>query len=397
MKVVASIFLCLFVLCLHGCSQLPGPESVDYAEPEHTSIAAAPLGIPVGMPMANDLKQLCSAPSSFQMPSGFASRSLEECTGVFEDDVENGSCPLRRKVLLVRIAPPKTSINANDLACEGEQWDCEIPNDVVAVDRFNTYLAGVNRFEVVTTQTRLFNWATEMQRLAAPNSELEMAALKGRKTPRKVDYVVNIVPVIQKSTQVFDQPGTFASTKYQASFRTQVLDPTSLTVSSDISVPEVVLTREKSSLLDMEEGSVSYKGFDPTNPVLDEAVYDEIYGNALVTIAGHLMDQFPAVARVSALNDRFVVLDRGRLEGISEAGETMLVFQKLRQVAVPILLAAVQPSQSGASGGSQGTIACWDSSTQARSLMRVAAEGELSGLDRKLYAVSIGPPPGKRF
>jgi len=243
----------------------------------------------------------------------------------------------------------------------------------------------------------LFRWSNELQLTRYAHQEDQLVKLKNNNTPRLIDYIVNISPVIRKVGNTGSEQGDIFDTTYEASFVTQVLNPRSMTVSADIVVPEINFTQVKTSLVESKNGDIKYRGYDPGDLQAEKAIYDDIYRHGLVTIAGYLMQQFPGVARVTALTERYIVLDRGRLEGLSEFGETMLVFQKQRQVAVPILLAAVQPSQSAATGGSQGTIACWDSTPEAKAIREVSREGELNGLDRKLYAVSVAPPQGKQF
>jgi hypothetical protein len=369
---------------------LDTPVAGDYRMAEQSHRAAIPPPQVANLVLAEDLESLCRSSANFQIPQGFAADALNYCTGVYEDDSVNPNCPMRRKVLLVRVAPPQTSFLQDSLACAPNSISCVPPNDTGAADRFSNFLAGINRFEVVPSQNRLFNWGNQVQ-LNHHGSAIDL------QSDRFIDYVVNVVPSIQVISSPSIRHGDIFETIYKATFHTQILDPRIRTVASSIVVPEISVTVEKSTLVDVAEGQVVYKGYDSNDIAQVSIVQDEIYRQAFIAIANSLMHQFPAVARVSALNPRLIMLDRGVQEGLSNSGETMLVFQKKKQLAVPVLFAVVKSSQSGATGGSQGTIACWDNSSVATQLRLEASSGEISGLDRKLYAVSIAPPSNHNY
>jgi len=134
------------ILILVGCAGAGKQVSVEYGSPDHSTIAVVSDGMPTGVASANDLSALCADSKNFQLPRGFATEALEECSGVYDEDVDNPSCPIRRKVVLVRIAPIQASANDNNYLCGEKNPDCKLPNDLGAVARFNTYLAGINRF-----------------------------------------------------------------------------------------------------------------------------------------------------------------------------------------------------------------------------------------------------------
>lgn len=386
---------CLFFLA--SCAGVENhPDAGTYSPPSHSVDAEISKGKTAGVSRAGDLAALCSEKQNFQIPAGFATGALEHCSGRYEEDIENSRCPMRRKVLLVRIAPAQSSANHDNLSCENTSNGCALRNDLGATSRLNTFLSGINRFEIVSPQRTLFNWSDQLQTSRYGNQDDVLVQLKTKGAPRLVDYIVNITPVIRRVGSTPTEAGDYYNT-YEAVFITQFLDPKNMTITSDLTVPEIRVIKAITSATGGPVGNSS-SALDRASYVeLQDSLYDEIYREGLVTIAGHLMQQFPAVARVSALNKDYVALDRGRQEGLSEYGETMLIFQKKRQIAVPIFLASIQPSHSAATGGSQGTIACWGPASAAMDIRAEAEQGEISGLDRKLYAISVSSPRSKEF
>ncbi|MGR4019065.1 hypothetical protein [Vibrio harveyi] len=328
--------------------------------------------------------------SDIEVPAYFNTQGLQFCT--YETNEKDSRCPLAKKTIRLYFGDVQTDVSEN---LQGKSAD--VFNAMhSSIGKFETkalentlenQFAGVNRFRILTRDTKSVNAA--MEEILADEGAVKVAQKMSGRDKLSTDYIMK-VDVLKTGDMLFGSTQSLFQTSMEMT--TGVIDPYTREKLSYPNIGKIRVSnfdvRDKESFTTVIANGDYYRGFNYTSSKDVDSVMNEMASRGFDIMLTRLLKEMPATAQVMGIKGDRISLDRGQNAGVLP-NETMVVFEYSAGFVEPIGVATVNPSQQSA----QGKIVRWKDSKLADQVKDEAEQGIYRpDRQRRIFAVSVGVP-----
>lgn len=365
-------------LVLAGCNSTPGQQT--YAVESNAGNSSLIIG-KSAFEFTN---------SDIEVPAYFNTQGLQFCT--YEANEKDSRCPLAKKTIRLYFGDVQTDVS------EGLQGkSADVFNAMhSSIGKFETkalentlenQFAGVNRFRILTRDTKSVNAA--MEEILADEGAAKVAQKMSGRDKLSTDYIMK-VDVLKTGDMLFGSTQSLFQTSMEMT--TGVIDPYTREKLSYPNIGKIRVSnfdvRDKESFTTVIANGDYYRGFNYTSSKDVDSVMNEMASRGFDIMLTRLLKEMPATAQVMGIKGDRISLDRGQNAGVLP-NETMVVFEYSAGFVEPIGVATVNPSQQSA----QGKIVRWKDSKLADQVKDEAEQGIYRpDRQRRIFAVSVGVP-----
>ncbi len=328
--------------------------------------------------------------SDIEVPAYFNTQGLQFCS--YEAYEKDSRCPLAKKTIRLYFGDVQTDVSKN---LQGKSAD--VFNSMHnSIGKFETkalentlenQFAGVNRFRILTRDTKSVNAA--MEEILADEGAANVAKKMGSRKRLSTDYIMK-VDVLKTGDMLFGSTQSLFQTSMELT--TGVIDPYTREKISYPNIGKIRVSnfdvRDKDSYTTVIANGSYYRGFNYTSSKDVDSVLNEMASRSFDIMLTRLLKEMPATAQVMGIKGDRVSLDRGQNAGVLP-NETMVIFEYSAGFVEPIGVATINPSQQSA----QGKIVRWKDSKLANQVHDEADQGIYRpDRQRRIFAVSVGVP-----
>lgn len=345
--------------------------------PEKQTNQVKPNASPSTMTVARSAYQFTD--NDIAVPANFDTQGIENCTFDISNEADN--CPLKKPIIRLYFGNNKANTSLSQEAKALQQLD----NKTLGL-MFESQLAGVNRFRIVTQDDTVTD---ELTTQFSEQSATKIAEKIMEKSTLQPDFILKI-DTIKTADRFYAEYNGVA--QYSIEMTASVIDPYT---KEKLAYPNIGKIRvegadvkDKQELVYTEVSGKYYTGFDYTNVDNINAVFSQMASKGFDVLLSRLLTEMPVSAQVVAMRGDQVSLDRGRNAGVLD-GDTLVIFKVESGFVDPIAVATAKPSSESA----LATIVKWKNSPIAEQVKAKLKSGIYKPLAaEKIFAVSIGLP-----